>query len=160
MIQLTPAERRVALLLVLLLAVGAASDLWQGRIPPRAGTTTSEPAVDGAPDPRSPPAPGADRGVPAMGEPLDLNLASARDLDALPGVGPVIAGRILEERRRLGGFRSTEDLRAVRGIGPRLFARLEPLVRVRPAPGRRAPSGTGLDSASVPAPPGGAPRVP
>jgi len=71
----------------------------------------------------------ADRMAPT----LDLTTATAAELDALPGIGPVLAGRILAERRRMGGFRRVEDLLAVPGIGPRLFERLAPRVRVGPA---------------------------
>jgi competence protein ComEA len=63
---------------------------------------------------------------------VDLNQADAAALDALPGIGPVIAGRILERRAHQGPFRSPEDLLAVRGIGPAVFARLRNHVRVGP----------------------------
>jgi len=52
---------------------------------------------------------------------LDLNAASAEELARLPGVGPSIARRILELRKRKGPFRSVEELRAVPGIGPARF---------------------------------------
>jgi competence protein ComEA len=61
---------------------------------------------------------------------LDLNRAGAAELDALPGVGPVLAARIIEQRRRFGPFHRVDDLRAVRGVGPRLLARIRPLVTV------------------------------
>jgi competence protein ComEA len=50
------------------------------------------------------------------------------DLEGLPGVGPALAGRILAERERIGGFAQVEDLLAVRGIGPATLERLRPLV--------------------------------
>lgn len=56
---------------------------------------------------------------------LNLNRASASELESLPGVGPVLAERIVAERRRQGGFRTVDDLIAVKGIGPALLARLE-----------------------------------
>lgn len=55
---------------------------------------------------------------------IDVNRASARELEALPGVGPALARRILELRRRKGRLAGPEDLLEVRGIGP---ARLEAL---------------------------------
>ncbi len=61
---------------------------------------------------------------------LDLNAATAADLEALPGIGPVLAQAILDHRRRLGRFRSVEDLLGVRGIGERRFADLRDRVRV------------------------------
>lgn len=62
--------------------------------------------------------------------PIHLNTASAVHLDALPGVGPAIAERILAERRRVGQFRSVDDLLNVRGIGPKTMDKLRPLVTI------------------------------
>lgn len=64
------------------------------------------------------------------GQPLDLNRANSVDLTLLPGIGPRVAERILEERTRLGGFRAPEQLLEVRGIGAKLLARVRPFVRV------------------------------
>ena len=65
-----------------------------------------------------------------FGHPLDLNAATADDLEALPGVGPKTASAILDARRSLGGFRTAEDLLEVRGIGPKTLEKLRPLVTV------------------------------
>ena len=64
------------------------------------------------------------------GSPVDLNVATVEQLDALPGVGPVIAGRIVEWRTVHGRFRSVEELAEVSGIGEAILANLRPLVRV------------------------------
>jgi competence protein ComEA len=61
---------------------------------------------------------------------VDLNAATASDLDTLPGVGPVMAGRILDWRTAHGRFTSVDQLREVSGIGARTFERLKPHVRV------------------------------
>ena len=61
---------------------------------------------------------------------IDLNRASRRQLEALPGVGSTLASRILALRDTLGGFRTTDDLERVRGLGPTTVARLKPLVTV------------------------------
>jgi competence protein ComEA len=66
----------------------------------------------------------------ASGAPVDLNSATVADLDALPGVGPVLAQRIVDHRTGHGRFRSVDQLDDVPGIGPAVFARLAPLVRV------------------------------
>jgi competence protein ComEA len=66
--------------------------------------------------------------------PMDINQASAGDLELLPRIGPTLAERILEERARGGPFRSVDDLRRVRGIGPRTVELLRPLATVDPAP--------------------------
>jgi competence protein ComEA len=61
---------------------------------------------------------------------LDLNLATEEDFDALPGIGPRLAERILEYRKSAGAFRSLDELRAVKGIGKKTFERIRPLVTV------------------------------
>ena len=62
--------------------------------------------------------------------PLDLNRASQEELERLPGVGPVIAERILTLRQELGRFRSLEELRSVRGIGPAMIERIRSIVMI------------------------------
>lgn len=69
-------------------------------------------------------------GNPQPSEPVDLNSADLAALDSLPGIGPATARAILEERARLGRFRSTRDLLRVPGIGEGRFARLKDRVRV------------------------------
>ncbi|MBW3534000.1 MAG: ComEA family DNA-binding protein [Gemmatimonadetes bacterium] len=63
--------------------------------------------------------------------PLDLNRATTEELEALPGVGPALAERILALRARRGRFGRVEDLLEVRGIGPATLDRLRARVRVR-----------------------------
>ncbi len=60
---------------------------------------------------------------------VNVNLASASELEALPGIGPVIARRIVEYRRSHGPFRRPEDLLNVKGIGPKKLARIKPYIR-------------------------------
>ncbi|MFN3431350.1 MAG: ComEA family DNA-binding protein, partial [Candidatus Sericytochromatia bacterium] len=68
---------------------------------------------------------------PAFSGRVNLNTATAAQLDTLPGVGPGLATAILKLRSRMGGrFRSVEDLREVPGVGPKRFNRLRPLVEV------------------------------
>lgn len=61
---------------------------------------------------------------------LDLNAATLEQLDGLPGVGPVLAGRILQWRTTHGRFRSVDELGEVSGIGDAILGQLRPLVRV------------------------------
>jgi competence protein ComEA len=78
----------------------------------------------GGPLPPGPARPGAPPGR------VDLNTATVEQLDALPGVGPVTAQRILEWRTRHGRFARVEQLREIEGIGERRFGQLRELVRV------------------------------
>jgi competence protein ComEA len=64
--------------------------------------------------------------------PVNLNAATAADLEKLPGVGAAMAARILEYRQKSGGFKKVEELMNVQGIGERNFLRLKPLVTVTP----------------------------
>ncbi|MEX5721129.1 ComEA family DNA-binding protein [Geodermatophilus maliterrae] len=66
----------------------------------------------------------------ASGGPVDLNAATVGDLDALPGIGPVLAQRIVDHRTEHGRFASVEQLDDVPGIGPAIYAALADLVRV------------------------------
>jgi competence protein ComEA len=61
---------------------------------------------------------------------IDLNRATAAELEALPGVGPATAAAIVEHRSRRGRFRSPEQLLDVPGIGPAKLAALRERVRV------------------------------
>lgn len=65
-----------------------------------------------------------------VGAVIDLNTATETVLDGLPGVGPVLAGRIVAWRQEHGAFRSVDELGEVSGIGDATLARLRPLVRV------------------------------
>jgi competence protein ComEA len=62
--------------------------------------------------------------------PIDLNLATEAELDALPGVGPATAAAIVAHRSAHGPFRSVDALGEVRGIGPAKLEALRPLVTV------------------------------
>ncbi|WP_225438720.1 ComEA family DNA-binding protein [Candidatus Frankia nodulisporulans] len=91
--------------------------------------------VDGQPGPPSqaPPAgtgAAAGAGGGGGGSPLDLNSASAEQLDALPGVGPVLAQRIVQWRAEHGHFGSPQQLGEVTGVGDKRLADLLPLIRV------------------------------
>lgn len=72
--------------------------------------------------------PGAPAGVAV--QPVNVNTATVEELERLPGIGPVLARRIVQDRTARGPFRRVEDLERVRGIGPGLVRRLRPLVRL------------------------------
>jgi competence ComEA-like helix-hairpin-helix protein len=71
-------------------------------------------------------------------QPLDLNRATAEQLVRLPGIGEAKAAAILAIRAERGGFRSLDELENVRGIGPKLAAKLRPLLKVANASRKRA----------------------
>jgi competence protein ComEA len=62
--------------------------------------------------------------------PVNLNTATVAELDGLPGIGPVLAQRIVDHRESAGPFRSVEELDDVPGIGPTIAAELAGLVGV------------------------------
>jgi competence ComEA-like helix-hairpin-helix protein len=61
--------------------------------------------------------------------PVSLNTASREELERLPGVGPVLAARIVEHRKRYGRFRRAEHLLLVRGISERRFLQLRAYIK-------------------------------
>jgi competence protein ComEA len=61
---------------------------------------------------------------------VDLNSADAAALDALPGIGPVLAQRVVDHRERTGPFSSVDELVSVSGIGPAVLADIRDLVTV------------------------------
>jgi competence protein ComEA len=75
-------------------------------------------------------APGGPAGSAAPGGLVNLNTATVEQLDTLPGVGPVLAQRIVDYRTQHGGFRSVDDLRQVDGVGDARFKQLKPRVTV------------------------------
>jgi competence protein ComEA len=77
-----------------------------------------------------PAAPGAPGAPGAAGGLLDLNQATVEQLDGLPGVGPVLAQRIVDWRTEHGRFASVDQLQQVSGIGPSKYSSLKSKVRV------------------------------
>jgi competence protein ComEA len=160
----TPDELRALVLLVFLLTLGAGLTVLEARNPRILALTLGDSLALGAsapaapdddaapPGPRDGPASRPVAAVPApdsalAGAPqksafgldgrLDLNAASADELEGLPGIGPKTAQRILEDRRKRGPFRKVADLTRVKGIGAKTLARLLPHVTVGTA--RKAP---------------------
>ena len=154
------AQLRLLLVVAAILLVGLGVREWRERFPEAAlqlerfdqptppappppaepGATPSAPAPPGSPE-GSLPAPASARlgsaGRPEVPplvvdpRPLDLNRATVDELARLPGVGPSLARRILDERERRGRFDSPEALRQVMGVGPKKLAALRDLVTVR-----------------------------
>jgi comEA protein len=61
---------------------------------------------------------------------VSINNGTFAELDTLPNIGPVKAQAIIDYRSRIGGFKSLEELKAVKGIGDKTYAKLLPLIRL------------------------------
>lgn len=61
---------------------------------------------------------------------ISINSANAEELTTLPGIGPLYARRIVEHREVHGPFRTLDDLKDVKGIGDKLFARIFPYIKL------------------------------
>lgn len=71
-------------------------------------------------------------------KPIDLNLANVKELQELPGVGPVTAQRIIDLRQKSGRFHRVEDLLAVRGISQKKLDAMRPYITVSAPPANPA----------------------
>ncbi len=91
--------------------------------------TLEETAKPGAKAP--PPTPAPALKLPTPRTPLDLNRASAAELERLPGVGPALAQRIVQYREQHGRFGDPSELRRVGGIGPKKYDAMRELVTVQ-----------------------------
>jgi len=70
--------------------------------------------------------------------PLNINTATAAQLEALPGIGARTAQAIVDQRQKNGGFKKIEDLMTVKGIGEKSFLKLKPMVTVSADKGDKA----------------------
>src|SRR5579864_4475916 len=70
---------------------------------------------------------------------IDINLAGAKELQELPGVGPTTAKAIIQFREKTGRFQRVEDLLAIRGISETKLAKMRPYIVVGAPPAKSAP---------------------
>lgn len=120
-----------------MLAVTLAVMVWIGRPASsvsQGNVMTQASAGDHRPAPPARPALDSGTGRPSttssQATRLDVNRATAEELQRLPGIGPVLAQAVLDDRATRGRFRSVDDLKRVRGIGTKRLERLRPLVVV------------------------------
>ena len=145
----TPSESRLAALLFILAVLGSVTRWGRGLSPEIEAWLTGPDPVDphetrdtvfiGAPRAvgvDTPPVPTASSSRHPLPEPpqdrllIDPNRADAATLGRLPGVGPVLAHRILEDRARNGAYQAPEDLLRVKGIGNAILERIRPFLKL------------------------------
>ncbi len=113
-------EERLTLAVIGAVAlVGLGGLLWQRQKPPL--------TIEGAPMPVQ--AARWDQALEAARQ-VDINTADVAELERLPDVGPALAGRIIEYRKRHGPFHRPEDLEQVKGIGPKKYETVQDHVTV------------------------------
>lgn len=135
-------QLRLLILLALTLLVGLGVREWRAGFPDAAERFERFDREE--PLSAEPPAPGPIPAAPAIAPPslppavaappptpVDVNRADLAQLARLPGVGPGLAQRIVEERARRGRFESPEELRHVLGMGPKKLAAIRPFIAVR-----------------------------
>jgi competence ComEA-like helix-hairpin-helix protein len=136
-------QLRLLILLALALLVGLGVREWRAGFPDAASRLErfdrdespspllgDTPPVPARPAPARVAPPPVAAPEPAPIKPVDVNRAAVAELAALPGVGPGLAQRIVEERERRGRFDSPEALRYVLGMGPKKLAAIRRFVTV------------------------------
>jgi competence ComEA-like helix-hairpin-helix protein len=135
----TRPQLTVLLLVVLVAGIGLGVGHWRRAHPDIAERLERLDRVAAPPSPtvdELPLAQPARRTVPPKSapstQPVDINRATEDELRTLPGVGGVLAQRIVEARERDGPFTSLEDLRRVRGLGASKIEKLTAAIALRP----------------------------
>jgi competence ComEA-like helix-hairpin-helix protein len=136
-------ELTAVLVLATVFLAGSAIKLWMPAISPRPALPAFSYAAldsqflalsraprDTVPAPGLPPA--RKSATPPALQSIELNSATVEDLQRLPGIGPVIAQRIVAYRAEHGDFSVLDNLSSVKGIGPRTFERIRAYLVVRP----------------------------
>lgn len=101
-------------------------------------TTTAEAVAAGSPggdeataaEAATPRADAGGQQAPAVDTRININTATAAELQRLPGIGPTLAARIVAYREAWGPFKKIEDIMEVPGIGPRRFEDIKDLIKV------------------------------
>jgi len=85
--------------------------------------------------------------------PINLNTATATDLQQVPGIGPSTAQKILDTRKSYGAFKSVDDLLAIKGIGPKKLEKMRKYLTVAKPPAKRQSNSPQTASAPAKPPP-------
>jgi len=75
-------------------------------------------------------------------KPININTANSEELQLVPGIGPATAEKILQMRKSYGPFKSVDDLRAIKGIGPKRLEKMRKYLTVGKAAAAKAPQQT------------------
>jgi hypothetical protein len=133
----TPAERKALLFFSVVLALGASTRAYRALHSRAPGDTRARSALERqikAADSarraglRKPKRGQKQKAPPKPVGPLDLDVASAKEIEALRHIGPTLASRIVADRDSLGPFGSMEGLMRVKGVGPSMVAKLDSAV--------------------------------
>ena len=127
---LTPTERNVILFLTLTLVIGAAIRSYQDSVPSNRPFDYS--AIDStfAVFQKRAASDSVREEKSSTGLVVNINVANKAQLTSLPGIGDVLADRIIRQREEQGEFETIEDLQRVKGISKKKFEKLKPLIAV------------------------------
>lgn len=81
--------------------------------------------------------------------PINLNTASAVELQQVPGIGPATADKILKMRKSYGPFKSVDDLRAIKGIGPKKLEKMRKYLSVGRAPAVKSSANNSVSNSAT-----------
>jgi comEA protein len=126
---LTPTERNVILFLTLTLVIGAAIRFYQDSVPSNRQFDYS--AIDStfAVFQKRVASDSVHQEMSASNR-VNINMATKTELTSLPGIGDVLADRIIRQREEQGEFETIADLQRVKGISKKKFEKLKPLIAV------------------------------
>ena len=125
-------EQKVLLFLSVCLLAGGAIKIYQDHYQPLP-VTSKDPILreDVNPDPLSGTISREDQTETGSFFTVPLNFATRIDLERIPGIGPVMAQRILSYREAKGKFETVEELLNVKGIGPKILLKIRPYIKMQ-----------------------------
>ena len=138
----TQGERRALFFLAAVALLGAGTRAWRGRSVAVDTTALTQQiaAVDGSAGRQAGKPRRTKAANPPARQPVDLDTASADQIEALPGIGPALAKRIIKDRESNGPFGCLSALDRVKGVGPALLARIDSFATFSAAGGAQCAS--------------------